>query len=94
MTALNNRLQKEATAKPQERVSRVWISVGYNHPKGPQDQAYALHHAHKPIKRYTSFPGCAVTPQHQQSVELEQVQHLVDMCRLIPVSSAHPPVSA
>ncbi len=42
MTALNNRLQKEATAKPQERVSRVWISVGYNHPKGPQDQAYAL----------------------------------------------------
>ena len=42
MTALNNRLQNEATAKPQERVSRVWISVGYSHPKGPQDQAYAL----------------------------------------------------
>ncbi len=42
MTALNNRLQKEATAKPQERVSRVWISVGYSHPKGPQDQAYTL----------------------------------------------------
>ena len=46
MTALKSRLQKEATASPQERVSRGWISVGYIHPKGPQDHAYALQSPH------------------------------------------------
>ena len=45
ITALNSRLQKEATARPQERVSRVEISVGYIQPIGPQDHAYALQHA-------------------------------------------------
>lgn len=39
ITKLNSKLLKEATARPAERVSRGWISEGYNQARGPYDQA-------------------------------------------------------
>jgi hypothetical protein len=33
---------QEAAARPQDLVSRGLISDGYSHPRGPQDQAYAM----------------------------------------------------
>ncbi len=35
MTKLKKRLLKDATASPADRVSRGWISEGYNQANGP-----------------------------------------------------------